>query len=530
MCGITGIHFKDPRDKGISQRQFERLVDELLLGIESRGRDATGLLVVDANGVPELTKADTDATKFIQWRGTLPRRVRTVLGHTRLATQGKPENLDNDHPVQYGTCYAVHNGHVFNDAELFAEHSLGRNAEVDSEIIPALFDKFGLDKAHLALQELDGNVATAVVDPARFPNQMILAKGYQSPVHYVETKYGLVFASTEEALHKAFEKALGWTPRFSDMHSMLFGDLLYLDGDKVETLRFTPKTKTYTSKSYSSSNSSYYYDYTTGRSGTRIDMSEECKSCGCSRAWHGEGANISGRCSHVITLAIGGEWTCRCEGFVSSITEDKYLFEFCDGCGREFPMGDLKKVGKNYFCPTVCAQELFSEGPTADELRKAAEAITAAQVQTAEELAEGDEESYAAWEAREATIASETLKLASEQVGLTAKFMEWLLFKAPIELFNADQSDYLTKAHEVADAAYKSVENSICARLLELDIARWTSGDKTSTDLVVMGPVDRACEGCGGVAIAGTELCDECSGETCGVVVEMFPSEEVMNA
>lgn len=522
MCGITGIHFKNPRDKGISQKQFERLVDELLIGIEPRGRDATGILVVDANGVPELTKADTAAKTFIRWRGTLPRRVRTVLGHTRFATQGKPENLDNDHPVVYGSCYAIHNGHISNDSELFLEHSLERNAEVDSEIIPALFDKYGLDKAHMALQQLEGNMATAVVDPARFPNQLVLAKGNLSPVIYVETKYGLVFASTESALRDAFSKALGWTPKASEYRAMTWGDLLYLDGDKSEKLRFTPKSSRSSWNRSTQTGGTYYYSSNTGRQGTNNErLYDACKSCGCKRLWHGSGGNFSGPCQNRIELEVGGHWICRCDVFVEA--EKPVPMEYCDGCGREFPLGDLKKVGKNYFCPTVCAMELFKGGPSEAALRRAAETVIATQIQVADELTDGDEDSAQAWEAREGTIHAETLKLASEECGLTVTFIDWLLFKAPIELFEADQSDYLNKAHTIADETYKSIEKDLRDTVLDVDIARRTAGDR-SNGVVVMGPTEKACEGCGGVAIPGTDLCDECSGEVCGVVIEMFSS------
>ncbi|HWV45467.1 MAG TPA: hypothetical protein VN039_05485, partial [Nitrospira sp.] len=152
---------------GISHGQLETLVDEMLLGIEPRGTHATGLLVVDRKNQPFLEKADVKASTFVKFRTGLPRRVRTILGHTRLATQGEPHILENNHPIQYNSCYAIHNGHINNDSELFTEFELDRIAQVDSEIIPALFDKFGLDKAHLALQELDGGYATAVVDPER---------------------------------------------------------------------------------------------------------------------------------------------------------------------------------------------------------------------------------------------------------------------------------------------------------------------------------------------------------------------------
>lgn len=490
MCGIVGIHFKNPRDTGIRHDKLENLVSELLLGIEHRGKDATGLLTVDAKGVPSLVKADTKASTFVAWRDPVPRRVRTILGHTRFATQGHPSNLDNDHPVQYGSCFAIHNGHISNDDELFKQFRLDRHAEVDSEIIPALFDMYGLDKAHLALQELDGNMATAVVDPARFPDVTVLAKGWSSPVEYLETKHAIVFASTTDAIQDACEKALGFRPARSKIKSLTAGELLYMEKDKVELLEFTPKvTRSYkTTTNYGTGYSSYSsggYSYTpsTRAQGTDSRIYDECKSCGCKRLWHGNATSFDGACTNKIELQIGGHWLCKCEAFVQKEVEQRLAFEFCDGCGREFPMGDLVKMGRNYFCPTLCAANMAYEGgPTAEQVRRAAEEIIGAQVKAAE-ANDDDEWCQAAWDAREEELHKQAVILAADKVGLAAKFLAWLLFKAPIEVFESDESGYLDKAHKLGEGAYLELEQKLRSECTDIEIERWEAGDKIRPDL-----------------------------------------------
>jgi glucosamine 6-phosphate synthetase-like amidotransferase/phosphosugar isomerase protein len=188
---------------------IERLISELLLGIEHRGFDATGIAAVGAaSGALHIEKADTEASNFNWWRSNLPETPRSVLLHTRFATKGSPMKLENNHPIRYNNIVVTHNGHINNDDELFSDECLSRNAEVDSEAIAAVFDKYGIDKAHIPLGKFDGNMAVAVAD-LRKPNTLVLAKGQSSPLYYYNATEGIMWASTEQTIIEASEKALG---------------------------------------------------------------------------------------------------------------------------------------------------------------------------------------------------------------------------------------------------------------------------------------------------------------------------------
>ena len=469
MCGIMGIHFKNPRDMGISHDQLECLVDEMLLGIEPRGTHATGLLVVDRKNKPFLEKADVKASTFVKFRTTLPRRVRTVLGHTRFATQGEPHILENNHPIQYNSCYAIHNGHINNDTALFAEFDLDRIAQVDSEIIPALFDKFGLDKAHLALQELDGGYATAVVDPERFPGVTVLAKGWSSPVEYIETKYALVWASTQSALQDACYVAMGFRPKKERIQSLAVGELLYADGDKIEKLTFKPKVK-----AYSRSSTSYSYGWNGGyssRSYATDELYAKCKSCSHARVHHGAGTDYDGAC-HLVEANDSTQFACRCIAFVKPVEETPKGVEFCDDCGREFEIGTLYKVdnGKHFYCKWCVQQE---EGPTATELRGRAEAILSRMNDIAAEF------HVEPWDAvvedtRYEELHAHVCQMASTETHMSAAFIDWLMSKAPKELIETDQTGYLAKCHGEAKTAYDKAEEDLRWELVDLEIAQYT--------------------------------------------------------
>jgi glucosamine 6-phosphate synthetase-like amidotransferase/phosphosugar isomerase protein len=244
MCGIAGVYLQDPTDLDFSHKQFCTFVDALMLGIEHRGRDATGLAAISKTGELHIEKADLEASAFKLWRSDIPRNPQAILLHTRFATQGTPMNLLNNHPVQYDEVLVTHNGHISNDDKLFREEDLERKAEVDSEIISALFHKYGIEKAHIPLQKLDGNMAVAVAD-LRKPGALVLAKGWSSPLETYRWDNGIIWASTKDAIREALKESIGFEVKWNDICSLTSGDILYFADGEFEKLEFKAYTKPY---------------------------------------------------------------------------------------------------------------------------------------------------------------------------------------------------------------------------------------------------------------------------------------------
>lgn len=241
MCGITGIHFKNPdyiKTKK-NQKGLEDFFDFLLLGIEGRGRDATGFVAVDNKNHVVLQKKNVSADKFIKERRPLPEGLRTILGHTRFATQGRPENWHNNHPVYSGSTFVTHNGTIANDDQLFKSEELKRTAEVDTEVISALLWKYGLDEAPKALDLLKGGFACAAIDPVRSPGRLLLFKGRNYPLTYFEDDNVIVWSSLGNAIEFAWEKVMGKDsiPGWKDRDWLAEGDLLDIQGDAAELKR-----------------------------------------------------------------------------------------------------------------------------------------------------------------------------------------------------------------------------------------------------------------------------------------------------
>lgn len=212
MCGIAGVMLKDP---SIANGKFGHFVNRLHTEIEARGRQASGMVVVSRTGEVRIDKADKTASEFIKDREPLPADPWYILLHTRYATKGDVKDFRNNHPVIYNTCFTVHNGSVANDDDLFKEHGLERHAEVDTEIIPALIDKANFDPGTLKsmFRHVEGSVACATIDPIRHPGKVLILRTEKSPFHIIETDKIIVWASTIEAIKKAWGGVFGTPPK-----------------------------------------------------------------------------------------------------------------------------------------------------------------------------------------------------------------------------------------------------------------------------------------------------------------------------
>lgn len=242
ICGIAGIHVKDAYVENFPF-DLDMLCNSLLLSIEKRGEHATGICNVGRGGTPiSLEKEDKKARDFIWNRRNCVDNAKTVLLHTRFATQGDPKIDANNHPVLYGTCFAVHNGVINNDWDLMKEHEFQPIAEVDSIVIPAVISKYGFGDINKALEEIDGSMAAAIIDPTNNPDELMLVKGASSPLVLLDHKYFIMWASTNQAIENAFAWNIG-TPPEGKAKDVPFGTILKIKDDKIESVDFDPYKK-----------------------------------------------------------------------------------------------------------------------------------------------------------------------------------------------------------------------------------------------------------------------------------------------
>lgn len=201
MCGIAGFSIADKDHRQINSRQLSR---QLLMQIIERGRDATGA-AWSQQTEDELavwyTKAAVPASQFLDSLDEMPQFTRNAILHTRWATQGHPNNNDNNHPIVVPNIVGVHNGVIQNDDEIFRDLGCERLAQVDSEAIFRLIAEHDNPLPHL--HKLRGRAAIAWFK-ADDPTNLHIARLEGSPLWVGETYNGsLIFASTQHHLMNA---------------------------------------------------------------------------------------------------------------------------------------------------------------------------------------------------------------------------------------------------------------------------------------------------------------------------------------
>jgi hypothetical protein len=212
MCGIAGfvIH---PDEKYVNTNTLAKC---LLLGIEHRGKDATGAAWRTRNGEVITQKRALIASDFIE-QLSMPRRSQAAVLHTRAWTQGEPTNPNNNHPLTCGPITGVHNGIVSNDWELFTQLHMQekRQGKVDSEAIFATLawgrdylEENGkpVDNYGTLLELVEGMAAVAWLDVRDPQGRLHVARLASSPLHIAQTAAGsFFFASTKDTLVKALD-------------------------------------------------------------------------------------------------------------------------------------------------------------------------------------------------------------------------------------------------------------------------------------------------------------------------------------
>lgn len=187
MCGICGyvtLSGQPASDDVIAS--FKKL----MLAIDSRGGDATGMayvnegrLVIEKSPVKAPAFVDSKPFEFLK-----SRRPSIAIGHTRYATTGHQEFNRNNHPqvsLDKGMAL-VHNGVIFNHQSLTRNFKLTRKAEVDTEVIMRLIEmgEGALpDKIQSATPYLSGSFAVALLS-VQEPNNLYLFR-HSNPIQVV---------------------------------------------------------------------------------------------------------------------------------------------------------------------------------------------------------------------------------------------------------------------------------------------------------------------------------------------------------
>ncbi len=132
MCGIVGYVGK--------QKRAQEVLLEGLTNLEYRGYDSAGIAyVTDGNLVITKTEGKISNLKKI----VEPSEANLGIGHTRWATNGKPNTI-NSHPHKQGKITIVHNGIIDNYSEIkeqLQKDGVIFKSETDTEVAAALLNQ-----------------------------------------------------------------------------------------------------------------------------------------------------------------------------------------------------------------------------------------------------------------------------------------------------------------------------------------------------------------------------------------------------
>jgi glucosamine 6-phosphate synthetase-like amidotransferase/phosphosugar isomerase protein len=222
MCGIAAV-FLNPQSRSLARWDAIRHnFTQNLIFNEERGRAATGVAVMQSDGQVHLLKKALPALEFVrtsayqQLMGQLNPNTVLILGHTRYPTKGSPLNAANNHPLQVGSVWGVHNGHVDNDDDLFASLHQPRHAQVDSEIIFQVLAALPAQQPPPAyLQAVQTQMAllegkyTFLAWDARQPHNLLVVR-HRNPLslHFHPQWQGLIFSSRYLFLRQNFGRAV----------------------------------------------------------------------------------------------------------------------------------------------------------------------------------------------------------------------------------------------------------------------------------------------------------------------------------
>lgn len=215
MCGILG--WMTTKKSEMSFKDYKRGIKELLLLSETRGKEASGICCVSETDI-EIVKADVRASKLVQssvyercMASLKSSGERLVMGHTRMVTNGDAANFANNQPVVRNDIIVIHNGIIVNSEEIWNKHiDLKREAQVDTEVFPALMEKYRYrDNVIFALMqtlgEVEGSLTIAMID--RKSKWLLLYTNIGS-LYIAYTKNGsdIIFGSERYILEQTLRK------------------------------------------------------------------------------------------------------------------------------------------------------------------------------------------------------------------------------------------------------------------------------------------------------------------------------------
>jgi len=212
MCGVFGW-IGDPK----SWRRAHRLLVEVAIASEERGKDAAGWAALNGRGQLRWQRRPGPAGDLFADDGFWALRGRPIvmaIGHARHATAGAPAVNGNNHPHLAGDWLVVHNGAIPHHRAIAACHGVTLTSECDSELLARVLAQYGDRRGPEICLALEGSQSVLAIN---WRSRRLLAwtNGKMPLVAFqVDEIAGLWWASTREIGEQALE-AVGLEARFA---------------------------------------------------------------------------------------------------------------------------------------------------------------------------------------------------------------------------------------------------------------------------------------------------------------------------
>ena len=236
MCCLFGMIDCHGR---FSARERARILSVLATECEERGTDATGIAYCTHDHL-SIYKRPLEAHRL---RFRIPEDSRVIMGHTRMATQGKASKNRNNHPFlgnAAGETFALaHNGVLCNDKILRRVNRLPKTKiETDSYIAVQLIEQkkaLNFSSLKYMAEQVEGTFTFTVLDQQE---NLYFVKGDNPLCLYHYPRYGVyLYASMDAILARALKRlrlSLG-TPQRIELDC---GDILKITASGQRTAAF----------------------------------------------------------------------------------------------------------------------------------------------------------------------------------------------------------------------------------------------------------------------------------------------------
>jgi len=221
MCGIFGMVITQSAQ--LSRSTLSSYTKELFLLSESRGKEASGLAIGSREKIKIYKKAmpASEMVRTKEYQALFKSLIEsnndnlisdvTIVGHSRLVTNGVEAIQTNNQPVLKENHIVVHNGIIVNDASIWAKYPLiTREYQVDTEVLPSLIGYFmgssftEEDAYRKVFQEIKGTASIAVI--SNNSDDLILATNNGSIYLISNPTSGWAFFASEQHIINKFIK------------------------------------------------------------------------------------------------------------------------------------------------------------------------------------------------------------------------------------------------------------------------------------------------------------------------------------